>query len=38
LWTLCRHRHNVHYADIRIMPTTAWNSALRAGIAAMGSA
>ena len=19
--TLCRHRHNVHYADLRIMPT-----------------
>jgi putative transposase len=33
-WQRCR----VHYADIRIMPTTAWNSALRAGIAAMGSA
>jgi hypothetical protein len=21
-WTLCRHRHKVHYADLRVMPTS----------------
>ena len=26
------------YADLRIMPTTAWNVASRVGIAAMGTA
>ncbi|GLS31088.1 Transposase, Mutator family [Mesorhizobium albiziae] len=31
-------RCTVHYADVRIMPTMAWNSALGAGIAAMRSA
>jgi hypothetical protein len=35
---LCRRRHNADYADLRIMPTTAWNVASRVGIAAMGAA
>ena len=35
---LCRHRHNTDYADLRIMPTTAWSAASRAEIAAKGAA
>jgi hypothetical protein len=23
LWILCRHRHKIHYAEFRIMPTNA---------------
>lgn len=33
LWRLCRSRHNSHYADVRIMPTThrkAWSVAVPA--------
>src|SRR5439155_2950340 len=30
-WTLCRHRHKVHYADVRIMPTMVWNPAFCGG-------
>jgi len=36
--TLCRRRHNVHYADLRIMPTGMRNPSSAAVIAAMGSA
>jgi transposase len=31
LWALCRTRHNAHYADVRIMPTSgrkAWQAAV----------
>jgi transposase len=21
-WSLCRRRHNIHYADLRVMPTS----------------
>jgi transposase len=31
LWALCRVRHNAHYADVRIMPTSgrkAWQAAV----------
>jgi hypothetical protein len=31
--TLCRHRHNVHYAELRIMPTSAAKPAWEAVIA-----
>jgi transposase len=33
LWKLCRARHNFHYADVRIMPTSdrkAWSVAVPA--------
>ena len=33
LWELCRGRHNSHYADVRIMPTSgrkAWSAAVPA--------
>ena len=33
VWTLCRHRHNVHYAELRIMPTSAAKPAWEAVIA-----
>jgi len=32
-WMLCRRRHNVHYADVRIMPTSAAKPAWEAVIA-----
>jgi hypothetical protein len=37
-WTLCRRRHNVHYADLRVMPTLAREAWSGAVIAAAGSA
>ena len=36
--TLCRHRHKVFYADLRVMPTPIRNPASQAGIAALSSA
>jgi hypothetical protein len=33
LWILCRHRHNVHYAELRIMPTSATKPVWEAVIA-----
>jgi hypothetical protein len=38
LCTLCRRRHNVHYADSRVMPTQAVKSLQRAESAALLSA
>jgi hypothetical protein len=38
LCTLCRHRHKVHYAEFRIMPTCARNPAREAVIAAKEAA
>jgi hypothetical protein len=38
LCTLCRPRHKVHYAEFRIMPTTAAKSAWAAVIAAKDAA
>jgi hypothetical protein len=32
LWTLCRRRHKVHYAELRIMPTNAAKPAWEAVI------
>ena len=37
-WALCRRRHNIHYADFRIMPTSPRNSASQAVVAALRSA
>jgi hypothetical protein len=33
LCTLCRRRHNVHYAELRIMPTSPAKAAWEAVIA-----
>jgi len=33
LWILCRRRHKVHYAALRIMPTSAAKPAWEAVIA-----
>jgi hypothetical protein len=38
MYTLCRHRHNVYYAAVQIMPIYMWNAASAAVIAAMRSA
>ena len=38
VWTLCRHRHKPHYADVLVMPTNVGNPAYVAEIAALGSA
>jgi hypothetical protein len=41
LWTvtdLLTRRSGTDYADLRIMPTTAWNAASLGEIAAMGAA
>jgi hypothetical protein len=37
-WTLCRRRHNVHYADLRIMPTCLRDARSTAVLAATMSA
>jgi hypothetical protein len=38
LWTLCRGRHNVHYAALRIMPISAAKPAWEALIAVKNAA
>ena len=38
LWTLCRRRHKVHYAALRIMPTSAAKPAWEAQIAVKDAA
>jgi hypothetical protein len=38
LCTLCRHRHNVHYAEVRIMPTSVVKPAWEAAIAVKDAA
>jgi hypothetical protein len=38
LWTLCRRRHKVHYAELRIMPTSAAKPAWEGVIAVKDAA
>jgi hypothetical protein len=38
LWTLCRRRHKVHYAEFRIMPTSVAKPAWEAVIAVKDAA